>query len=73
MFLCSIAVPRLNDQHRITVTVKPISGGHGGTIRRQHRIATRKRTYKHEQGGSWQVEIRQKSIDDVKCMSRMHE
>ena len=63
----------LDDEHRIAITVETILRVDSLTIRGEHALATGKRTYKHEEGGSRQVEVREKSIDDVKRVSGMHE
>src|SRR5690242_9144176 len=51
------------DQHRIAVRKKAIALPHRVTIRREHRLAPRKRRDEHQQGRFRQMEVRDQRID----------
>ena len=62
-----------SDQHRVAVAVEPISLLHRVPVRVEHQLAAGERADEHEQRRLRQVEVRQKSAQDLEVKSRVNE
>src|SRR5437879_3843336 len=68
---------KLNDQHRVAVTIESILLPDGFSIGRQNEVATaglprgRKSADEHQQRGAWQVEVGDQSVHYPKRIRRI--